>query len=55
MRRVWVAPSSMGLITVMGLICALLGDGVWDMLSWVALAIPVALCIFYTAKSVKSR
>ena len=30
---------------------ALLGDGIWDVLAWLALALPVALCVFFWVKS----
>jgi hypothetical protein len=36
-------PLLLGVLTVVGLMAALLGDGVWDAVSGVALAIPVLL------------
>jgi hypothetical protein len=36
-------PIVVGVTTAIGLISALLGDGVWDMLSWLTLALPIAL------------
>lgn len=46
-KRVWGAPILIGIVTAVGLIAALLGDGVWDALSAVALAIPVAVAGWY--------
>jgi len=53
MLRTWIIPIWLGLMTGVGLISALLGDGIWDALSWLALAVPVALCIYYWARSTK--
>jgi hypothetical protein len=45
-RRVWLAPLVIAFFTAGGLFTALLGDGVWNTLSWIALAIPVASAIW---------
>jgi hypothetical protein len=42
--RVWLWPMVLAVVSVFGLLSALLGDGVWDALSWVALGIPVTVC-----------
>src|SRR5690606_34602273 len=39
----WRAPVAVALVTLVGLIAALVGDGWPDGLSWAALAVPVAL------------
>jgi hypothetical protein len=36
-------PLLLGLSSGVGLVSALLGDGVWDALSWITLGIPVAV------------
>ena len=41
--RLWGMPLLLGVLTIVGLMAALLGDGVWDAVSGVALAIPVLL------------
>lgn len=41
--RVFRIPLLLGLFNLVGLVSALIGDGVWDVLSWVALGIPIAL------------
>jgi hypothetical protein len=38
---VFLWPTVLGLVTAFGLISALLGDGVWDVLSWTALFAPL--------------
>jgi hypothetical protein len=45
MRRVFGMPLLLALISLVGLVSALLGDGAWDALSWLALGIPVAVAL----------
>ena len=40
---VWTAPILLGVLTVIGLVSALLGDGVWDAVSAVSLGAVVAV------------
>ena len=40
-RDVWTIPILLGLLTAIGLTSALLGDGIWDVVSWCALALPL--------------
>jgi hypothetical protein len=46
-RDIFRMPLLIGVISTIGLASALLGNGLWDGLSWVALGVPVALTIFY--------
>lgn len=41
--RLWSWPVSLGLLTMAGLVIALVGDGCWDSLSTLALAVPVVV------------
>ncbi|WP_244487234.1 hypothetical protein [Afipia sp. Root123D2] len=50
MRQIFAAPAVIGGLSVVGLISALVGDGVWDGLSWLTLGVPVALCAFFTLR-----
>jgi hypothetical protein len=45
--RMWGAPIALAILTVIGLISALVGDGVWDHVSAVALGVPVLVCAWY--------
>ena len=46
--RLWGWPLVMGLLTTVGLISALFSDGgAGDMLAWLTLGIPVAVCIWF--------
>jgi len=45
-RGLWAIfrwPVGLGLLTMIGLLAALLGDGPWDALSWLLLAAPLAI------------
>jgi hypothetical protein len=42
-RDIFKWPLVIAVLSTVGLLSALLGDGIWDGLSWVALAIPVLL------------
>jgi hypothetical protein len=42
-RQIYGPAIVIGLITLYGLLSALLGDGIWDVLSWIALAIPLVV------------
>ncbi|HEY8957016.1 hypothetical protein [Chitinophaga sp.] len=41
----WGKPLLIALLSLAGLIAALVGDGVWDIFSWVALALPLIIII----------
>jgi len=47
-RRVWLAPASLGLLTAVGLVSALLADGLADVLSWAALSAPLLAALWYS-------
>jgi hypothetical protein len=42
-RQIWGAPLTLGVVSAVGLVAALLAYGLWDVLSWIALAVPVAV------------
>lgn len=43
LRQMWQTPAIVALITLVGLVAALVGDGWPDAVSWGALAVPVWL------------
>lgn len=47
MRRIFFGPALLWGLTLFGQASALMGEGVWDMLSWVALGLPVAVVLRY--------
>jgi hypothetical protein len=53
--RVLGAPLALAVLSAVGLVSALLGDGVWDLLSWFALALPVAVTVRYLVREIGVR
>lgn len=49
-RRVWAAPTLLAVLSLIGLIAALIGDGVMDATSSLLLAVPLAAIVWYVAK-----
>lgn len=47
LRQIFLIPLILGFISVVGLLSALLGDGVWDTLSWFTLCMPVLATFAY--------
>ena len=41
MRQIYRVPALLAAISFIGLVSALIGDGIYDMLSWAALALPL--------------
>lgn len=39
--HIWIIPLLLGIVSLFGLIAALVGDDLWDVLSWLTLAIPL--------------
>jgi uncharacterized membrane protein YuzA (DUF378 family) len=48
--KLWGTPVLLGILSLAGLIAALVGDGIWDIVSWIALGIPVIVMIKYYFK-----
>ncbi|MBA5867855.1 MAG: hypothetical protein GDA67_14270 [Nitrospira sp. CR1.3] len=48
-RQIWGMPVILALISAVGLVSALLGDGIWDVMSWFALAAPTAVVLWSIA------
>ena len=47
LREIFGAPLVIGVLSTIGLIAALIGDGVFDAVSWATLTVPVGLFAFY--------
>lgn len=47
MLRVFAMPLLLALVSCVGLLSALLADGVWDAVSWIALGLPVAVIFWH--------
>jgi hypothetical protein len=46
LRQVFAVPLTIAVLSIVGLISALVGDDLWDALSWLTLAIPVAVILY---------
>jgi len=46
--RTYLMPLIIAMISSAGLLFALIGDGLWDYLSWLALGIPVAIGLWFS-------
>jgi hypothetical protein len=45
--QIFAVPLVVGIVSSLGLVFALVGDGWWDGLSWAALGVPVALYVLF--------
>jgi hypothetical protein len=48
--QIFLAPAVIAAVTAFGLTSALLGDGIWDQASWLALAVPLVVIAFYVSR-----
>ncbi len=46
-KEIWQWPIVIALISLIGLTVALFGDGIWDKLSWIALSVPILVCLWF--------
>ncbi|MBR0893505.1 hypothetical protein JQ616_00980 [Bradyrhizobium tropiciagri] len=47
LTEIFAAPLVIAIVSTVGLISALVGDGWWDAVSWVALGLPVLLYLVF--------
>jgi type IV secretory pathway TrbD component len=45
-RHLWGAPIAIALVSLIGLITALLGDGLNDWISWIGLSVPLVVLLW---------
>jgi hypothetical protein len=48
--QIFAAPVAVGVLSTVGLLSALIGDGWWDAVSWFSLALPVLLYLFFVVR-----
>ncbi|MCA1402203.1 hypothetical protein [Bradyrhizobium sp. BRP56] len=48
LTQIFGAPLVIAIVSAVGLISALVGDGWWDAVSWVGLGLPVLLYLVFT-------
>jgi hypothetical protein len=54
LRQVFAAPLAIAVLSTVGLISALVGDDIWDVLSWLTLAVPVTVILWYWLRRPRS-
>lgn len=47
---IFLAPAVLALVSLAGLVSALVGDELWDIASWLALAVPIAVAGWYVLR-----
>ena len=55
LSQIFVIPAILSVLTIGGLIFALIEDGIWDALSWVALSVPIALYVGCVARGRRQK
>ncbi len=50
LREIFAAPLVIAVLSTIGLVAALVGDGVWDVASWATLGVPVLLFAVFLAR-----
>jgi hypothetical protein len=53
--QIFAVPVFIGALSVVGLVAALVGDGWWDGVSWLTLALPVLLYFFFVLRRRRVR
>lgn len=53
--HIWTIPISLAVISSIGLLSALNGEGIWDALSWLALAIPLIVGGYFLRIALKKE
>jgi len=51
LQQIFALPIAIGILSTVGLIAALVGDGWWDGLSWASLSLPVLLYLFFVIRA----
>jgi len=48
--KIWTTPILIGVFSLVGLVAALTGDGLWDLVSWLTLGLPVVMTVWFLGK-----
>jgi hypothetical protein len=51
---IFLIPTIIAIVSCAGLISALVGDDIWDVLSWMTLSVPVAIATWYVLRKRKA-
>ena len=50
-RQIYSRPAVLAIVSFVGLVSALVGDGLWGGLSWVGLSIPLAVIAYFLRRA----
>jgi VIT1/CCC1 family predicted Fe2+/Mn2+ transporter len=53
--RVFLYPIGIAMGAAVGLVLALIGDGVWDATSWIAVGLPIPVVAWFMARRTSGR
>jgi len=53
--QIFAAPIVVGVLSIVGLLAALIGDGWWDVVSWLTLTVPVLLYVYFLMRRKRVR
>lgn len=54
-RQIWGYPIGIGIITTIWLVSSLVGTGIWHWVSWIALAMPILIAVWFGFASWKGK
>lgn len=46
LSQIFMIPSALGIVSAIGLVAALVGDGAWDAAGWMALSVPAIVTMW---------
>jgi short subunit fatty acids transporter len=55
LSKIFLRPAVLAIVVGIGLLSALLGDGFWDALSWMTLALPLLVTGYYVATARQAK
>jgi hypothetical protein len=55
LAKIFLIPAIIAVFVAFGLVSALLGDGIWDSLSWFCLLVPVVAVAYYMCRQTSRR
>lgn len=53
--QIWAAPAALAILSLVGLVVALLADGAADLVSWLALGVPAAAGVWFPLRTMRKR
>jgi hypothetical protein len=54
-RKIYTLPTVIAVVSGVGLVFALLGDGIWDIMSWLAVGLPLGIAAWVWSRTTSLR